>query len=292
MSIKLQDAVPGETDPEDVLIETNRAPFHNEYIARLYEIAGKAFLYTINALVPAYSPLLETAIKYSLSDRKAGHLALAIGAIRVREDGLGLLQLPVPKEEIMDSCVGLYHFRKRAPMELRANFLLLHAAESGKKKLTQTKRLLEKELITASECYKLFSDEASRTYEMLASATLGMLFVKTNDAERYLSAPDNVVAPAPQVAPDRVSIARTAEMFGVSERTVSSWDKKLKEGKVSSPIAGYPGRHSLVALQRFLDSYRLHKAGRTTARQIDRPVTGGGVADDALANGRAPYKFD
>ena len=70
-----------------------------------------------------------------------------------------------------------------------------------------------------------------------------------------------------------ISAGNAAIILGVSERTVRSWDAGINRP------AGYPGRDDEAAFHLFANRYSQQKQLAETARAMNRPASGGGIAD-------------
>jgi hypothetical protein len=70
-----------------------------------------------------------------------------------------------------------------------------------------------------------------------------------------------------------VSAPVAAGMVGVSERQIRNWDKGINMPK------GYPGRDDAVSLGLFANSYRARKGIEAEMRAMNRPISGGGIAE-------------
>jgi DNA-binding transcriptional regulator YiaG len=70
-----------------------------------------------------------------------------------------------------------------------------------------------------------------------------------------------------------ISAGNAAKVLGVSERTVRTWDADINRPD------GYTGRDDEAAFHLFANKYNQQKMLAETARAMNRPVSGGGIAD-------------
>ena len=81
-----------------------------------------------------------------------------------------------------------------------------------------------------------------------------------------------------------ISASNAAKLLNISERQVRNWDKGINMPE------GYPGRMDEMAFQLFVNQWKKIQLLKSEARKMNRPSSGGGIADYLDRGSPADYE--